>query len=103
LIEAGLVTDKTVIVAPVHGLQVVEDDIPKTEHDFSVDYIVTPDEVIVCPPSRRPSGLIWEHLSTEKIVTIPVLAAQAADRQTSTKMRRGSAPADPDRHRRAVP
>lgn len=40
LIEAGLVTDATVIVAPVHGLQVVEEDIPETEHDFSVDYIV---------------------------------------------------------------
>jgi 5-formyltetrahydrofolate cyclo-ligase len=46
LIEAGLVTEDTVIVAPVHGLQVVDGDILETEHDFSVDYIVTPDEVI---------------------------------------------------------
>jgi 5-formyltetrahydrofolate cyclo-ligase len=76
LIEAGLVTDGTVIVAPVHQLQVVEEDIPETEHDFSVDIIVTPDEVIQCSPSRRPNGLIWEHLSPEKIASIPVLAAQ---------------------------
>ncbi|MFD5720946.1 5-formyltetrahydrofolate cyclo-ligase [Streptomyces sp. NPDC127036] len=55
LIEAGLVTEKTVIVAPVHQLQVIQDEIPETEHDFSVDYIVTPDEVIPCstsPPER---------------------------------------------------
>ncbi|WP_405954296.1 5-formyltetrahydrofolate cyclo-ligase [Streptomyces phaeochromogenes] len=74
LIEAGLVTDRTVIVAPVHALQVVEDDIPETEHDFSVDYIVTPDEVIPCAGRRRPRGLVWADLTPEKIAAIPVLA-----------------------------
>ncbi|MFD3488800.1 5-formyltetrahydrofolate cyclo-ligase [Streptomyces sp. NPDC058665] len=76
LIEAGLVTDQTVIVAPVHPLQVIEDDIPETEHDFSVDYIVTPDEVIRCANPRRPQGLVWGDLSAEKIATIPVLSAR---------------------------
>ncbi|MFI6082400.1 5-formyltetrahydrofolate cyclo-ligase [Streptomyces sp. NPDC051217] len=74
LIEAGLVTDRTVIVATVHPLQVVEEDIPETEHDFSVDYIVTPDEVIACPNPRRPRGLVWDDLTEEKIAAIPVLA-----------------------------
>lgn len=74
LIEAGLVTEQTVIVAPVHGLQVVDDDIPETEHDFSVDYIVTPDEVIPCTNRRRPDGLVWNDLTAEKIAAIPVLA-----------------------------
>ncbi|MEU0672063.1 5-formyltetrahydrofolate cyclo-ligase [Streptomyces sp. NPDC006172] len=74
LIEAGLVTEKTVIVAPVHELQVIEDDIPETEHDFSVDYIVTPSAVIPCPNRRRPRGLVWEDLTPEKIEAIPVLA-----------------------------
>jgi 5-formyltetrahydrofolate cyclo-ligase len=76
LIEAGLVTDETVIVAPVHSLQVVDEDIPETEHDFSVDYIVTPDEVIRCSSPRRPQGLVWDDLTPEKIAAIPVLAAQ---------------------------
>lgn len=76
LIEAGLVTDDTVIVAPVHGLQVVDGDIPESEHDFRVDYIVTPDEVIRCPHPRRSQGLLWDDLSPEKIAAIPVLAAQ---------------------------
>lgn len=74
LIEAGLVTEKTVIVAPVHRLQVIEDDIPETEHDFGVDLIVTPDEVIRCTDRRRPRGLVWEDLTPEKIAAIPVLA-----------------------------
>ncbi len=78
LIEAGLVTEKTVIVAPVHELQVIEDDIPETEHDFSVDYIVTPDAVIPCPNRRRPRGLVWGDLTPEKIEAIPVLARRRA-------------------------
>lgn len=77
LIEAGLVTDATTIVAPVHPLQVVEDDIPETEHDFSVDYIITPSEVIPCPNRRRPKGLVWNDLTADKIAAIPVLAEQA--------------------------
>lgn len=76
LIEAGLVTDQTVIVAPVHPLQLIEDDIPETDHDFSVNYIVTPDELIPCPNPRRPRGIVWSDLSADKIAAIPVLAAQ---------------------------
>jgi 5-formyltetrahydrofolate cyclo-ligase len=78
LVEAGLVTDSTVIVAPVHALQVIEDDIPETAHDFSVDLIVTPDEVIRCPDPRRPSGIIWADLRDEQIAAIPVLARRKA-------------------------
>ncbi|ARP74288.1 5-formyltetrahydrofolate cyclo-ligase [Streptomyces pluripotens] len=76
LIEAGLVTDETVIVAPVHSLQVVDDEIPETPHDFSVDLIVTTDEIIHCPDQRRPSGILWGDLTAEKIAAIPVLAAR---------------------------
>lgn len=61
LIEAGLVTDETVIVAPVHQLQVVDEEIPETEHDFRVDLIVTPDEVIQCPNRRRSQGARQER------------------------------------------
>jgi 5-formyltetrahydrofolate cyclo-ligase len=74
--EAGLMRPDTIIVTTVHSLQVVDEALPETEHDFSVDLIITPDEVIQCGPSRRPAGLIWEHLSPEKIAAIPVLAAR---------------------------
>lgn len=77
LIEAGLVTEQTTIVAPVHTSQVIDEDIPETPHDFSVDVIVTPDEVIRCVTPRRPHGVIWEDLTPEKIAAIPVLGERA--------------------------
>src|SRR5690606_6369057 len=51
--EAGLIGPSTTIVTTVHSLQVVGDELPETKHDFSVDLIVTPDEVIECGPPRR--------------------------------------------------
>lgn len=74
--EAGLISPDTTIVTTVHALQVVDAPLPETEHDFSVDLIITPDEVISCGPARRPQGLVWEHLSPQKIAAIPVLAAR---------------------------
>jgi 5-formyltetrahydrofolate cyclo-ligase len=76
--EAGRIGPSTVIVTTVHPLQVIDEVMPETEHDFSVDLIVTPDEVIECEPPRRPSGLYWNNLTAAKIAAIPVLAARAA-------------------------
>jgi 5-formyltetrahydrofolate cyclo-ligase len=76
--EAGRIGPSTVIVTTVHPLQVIDDAIPETEHDFSVDLIVTPDEVIQCEPQRRPTGLYWNTLTPAKIAAIPLLAARAA-------------------------
>jgi 5-formyltetrahydrofolate cyclo-ligase len=78
--EAGLMRPETRIVTTVHPLQVVEEPLPETGHDFRVDLIVTPDEVIECSSPRRPPGLVWEDLNREKIADIPVLAARAAKR-----------------------
>ena len=64
--EAGLIGPNTVIATTVHPLQVISEALPETEHDFSVDLIVTPDEVIECGPPRRPGGLYWEHLTAGK-------------------------------------
>jgi 5-formyltetrahydrofolate cyclo-ligase len=76
LIEAGLIHSSTIIITTVHPLQVLDEDLPETDHDFSVDLIVTPDDVIACPPSRRPAGIYWNHLTPKKISSIPVLAAR---------------------------
>ncbi|MDN3351198.1 5-formyltetrahydrofolate cyclo-ligase [Actinomadura sp. DC4] len=80
LVEAGLVTSQTVIVAPVHRLQVIDDVIPETTHDFSVDLIVTPEQVIRCGNPRRPEGIIGEALKEEQITTIPLLSKRRASR-----------------------
>jgi 5-formyltetrahydrofolate cyclo-ligase len=63
-------------VTTVHSLQVVDDELSETEHDFGVDVIVTPKAVIRYAEPRRPRGLLWGDLSPEKIAAIPVLAAR---------------------------
>jgi len=75
-VEAGVIDSSTVIVTTVHSLQVLEDDLPETRHDFRVDLVVTADDVIRCRRKRRPPGVIWGHLDEEKISAIPVLAGR---------------------------
>lgn len=73
LAQAGLIGPATTIVTTVHPLQVIDEDIPETSHDFSVDLIVTTDQVITCAPQRRPTGLDWAALSEGQIAAMPVL------------------------------
>src|ERR687887_930682 len=76
LIEAGLVDDATTVVTTVHPLQLLDEDLPETAHDFRVDIIVTPEDVIRTDARRRSPGVIWEHLDDDTIQAIPVLAAR---------------------------
>ena len=80
LIEAGLLGPETVLATTVHQLQVVDESLPETTHDFRVDLIITADEVIWCGQPRRPPGILWEHLQQEKIAQVPALAALATQR-----------------------
>ncbi|MCK2245459.1 MULTISPECIES: 5-formyltetrahydrofolate cyclo-ligase [unclassified Crossiella] len=79
--EAGLIGPATMIVTTVHPLQVLDEPFPEAAHDFRMNLIVTPEEVIECGPSPRPAGVLWEQLSEEKIATIPALAAHATRRR----------------------
>jgi 5-formyltetrahydrofolate cyclo-ligase len=80
LVEAGLVDDTTTIVTTVHPLQVLDDELPETAHDFRVDLVVTPDEVIRTGVRRRSPGVIWDHLDDEIVNAVPVLAARRPPR-----------------------
>jgi 5-formyltetrahydrofolate cyclo-ligase len=80
LIEAGKVDERTVIATTVHSLQVLGGDLPETGHDFRVDLIVTPDEVIRAGARKRPTGVVWNDLDSAKIDEIPALAALARRR-----------------------
>jgi 5-formyltetrahydrofolate cyclo-ligase len=73
LVEAGLVGEQTTIVTTVHPLQVLDEELPETEHDFRVDLIVTPDEVVQTRARKRSPGILWDHLDDEKIASVPVL------------------------------
>jgi 5-formyltetrahydrofolate cyclo-ligase len=76
LIEEGRITERTVIATTVHAVQLVDDELPETEHDFRVDLIVTPDAVIRTPGGNRPPGVLWDHLDPEKVEAIPVLQSR---------------------------
>jgi 5-formyltetrahydrofolate cyclo-ligase len=73
--DAGLLGATTLIATTVHALQVLDEDLPATDHDFQVDLIVTPDEAISCNPSRRRCGIRWDDLPPDYLSAIPVLAS----------------------------
>jgi dihydropteroate synthase len=63
------------IAVTVDPLQVLDEALPEAAHDFRVDLIVTPDEVIQAAHPRPRPGIIWADLEADKIRAIPVLAA----------------------------
>lgn len=72
--EFGFVEEDVVIVTTVHPSQIVDEDLPETDHDFRIDFIVTPDEIIPTHrESGRPKGIIKNHLTKEEISEIPIL------------------------------
>lgn len=81
--EAGLIGPDTMVVTTVHDLQVLpEGDIPVTDHDFRLDLIVTPQEVIDCGRHERtPASIHWDELTDDKIAAIPLLHRLAAERR----------------------
>lgn len=81
LTQAGLIGPQATIVTTVHHLQVIDEPLPRDEHDFTVDYIVTSQEIIHCGPPHRPIGVVWTALDRDKIAAIPVLAAMAKEQQ----------------------
>lgn len=74
LAEAGIITDRTVVVTTVHDLQVFDGQLPEAAHDVRVDLVVTPTRVLTCPRSCRRPTLIWERLTRERVAAIPILA-----------------------------
>jgi 5-formyltetrahydrofolate cyclo-ligase len=62
------------IVTSVHPLQIVEEEIPMTEHDIPLTAIITPGEIMETHSrSPRPRGIYWKMLPSEKIAAIPIL------------------------------
>lgn len=76
LTKAGLIDDDTILATTVHDLQVTDEVIPEDAHDFRLDLIVTPTEVIECPRTRRPHGIDRRLVTADQIAAIPLLAVQ---------------------------
>jgi 5-formyltetrahydrofolate cyclo-ligase len=65
--QLGLVTDHTPIATTLHPLQLVDEPLPRTSHDFRVTLVATPDEVRRFPAEKQPEGIIESHLTPELI------------------------------------
>ena len=74
---AGILTPSTPVISTVHPMQVLDEDLPWTQHDVPLDIVVTADEVIRCDRRGgelpRPQGIYWEDLDERKIRSIPLL------------------------------
>jgi 5-formyltetrahydrofolate cyclo-ligase len=72
--EEKKVDDRTPIVTTVHPLQLVDIELPMTEHDIPLNAIITPEEAkTIRPRFQKPTGIYWHILPPEKIDAIPVL------------------------------
>ena len=73
----GLLDLSTPVTTTVHAFQVLDEPVPMTRHDVVVDYVATPEELIVCEPVYpRPEGIYWDDLG-EKLQEVPVLREMA--------------------------
>ena len=82
-VEAGLIGPDTVVATTVHPSQITTPGvIPVTDHDFPLDLIVTPEEVVYTHTSiPRPEGIIDAHLSGSPM---PCVSFASANRCFST-------------------
>jgi 5-formyltetrahydrofolate cyclo-ligase len=73
--ELGVVDERTVVATTVHPVQLLDEELPETEHDVRLDLVVTPGEVLRFPGNarRRPPGILPDHLDAELAAEIPVL------------------------------
>jgi 5-formyltetrahydrofolate cyclo-ligase len=74
----GVIDRTTVVATTVHPLQVREGPLPTSAHDFFLDLIVTPEDVI--RPGRKsgrtqPRGILREHLGPRLRDEVPILRA----------------------------
>lgn len=73
--QFDLIRADTPMVTTVHSLQLVENEkLPMQAHNWSLTWIVTPDEVIETHTTRpQPEGVDWTQVRSEQMETIPVL------------------------------
>ncbi|MEE9144502.1 MAG: 5-formyltetrahydrofolate cyclo-ligase [Candidatus Binatia bacterium] len=77
--EEKKVDRETPIVTSVHPLQVLNLELPMTEHDIPLSAIITPEELMPLKPQYpKPKGINWDILPPEKINAIPVLKTRQA-------------------------
>ena len=74
---AGVVQPGTPVISTVHPMQLLDEELPWTQHDVPLDIVVTTEGVVRCDSGQealpRPNGIYWEDLDERKIRSIPLL------------------------------
>ena len=71
----GVIRDETPVIAVVHDVQVVDEDLAPEPIDTIVDIIVTPTHTIEVPRRYpRPERIQWDRLAPGMMDAIPYLA-----------------------------
>ncbi len=84
--EEGKVRELTPVVTTIHPLQLILYKIPMFPHDVSIDFIVTPTEVVATRSVYpRPRGIYWDLLRAIKINAIPILRKRLRQGGTGTR------------------
>ncbi len=82
---AGVVHPDTPVISTVHAMQVLDEDLPYTQHDVPLAVVITPEAIIRCNAGGaalpRPTGIYWDDLDERKIRSIPLLARLRAEMQ----------------------
>ncbi|MEO0385466.1 MAG: 5-formyltetrahydrofolate cyclo-ligase [Pseudomonadota bacterium] len=72
--DLGLVDEGTPVIACVHDVQMVEDQLQPSETDILVDQIATPEQLhTVARRAKRPHGVKWDLLDQKQIDETPPL------------------------------
>ena len=78
--QAARVPEDVPIATTVHDAQVV-DAIPRQAFDVTLDLVCTPTRTLrIQQRGPRPPGVLWEHLSEERLHEMPILEALRAAR-----------------------
>jgi 5-formyltetrahydrofolate cyclo-ligase len=74
--EVGAIDGKTAIATTVHPIQVLDRALPVTDHDFSLDLIATPRDLVRVSrrKRKRPKGILPRDLTDEIRRDVPILA-----------------------------
>jgi 5-formyltetrahydrofolate cyclo-ligase len=84
--EAGAIDGKTVVATTIHPLQLLDEHLPVTAHDFFLGLIATPEEIIRPRRRRQPTGVLRDHLSQEHWRNIPALRGLGLLRKNSVSV-----------------
>lgn len=72
--DADVVTSETPVITTVHGVQVVDDDVPVGSHDVPLDVICTPEtRHLTSTTFSKPAGIDASLLTDEQREEIPIL------------------------------